>query len=333
MMFLFLNHHCPGSLSVQTWCSYSWTFIAQVLCAHMMFHFRLNVPGSFWAQTWCSLSRDQMEFVPSEHKHHVPLPEIECTCVRNEGSCAKKPGCSLYGTCFSVCSWWFQGLKYCKPPFTPKQSFSVFKQSFSTLTENLPLHPNFFFFLPLLKTSFYTQSFSIFTENLPWHPNSLFLSLLKNLSLYPIFFCLYWKPPFTPKQYFSIFTENLPWHPNYLFLSLLKTSLHTQTLFFYLYWKPPFTPMQSLLKTSLNSHPNNIFSIFPENLPLYPIFFCLLVYSACRFVQHSFIGVYCSMERRGRYKGKKWMGRAFSSALLQQCQNTSWWSNDQSWAT
>ena len=273
MMFLFLNHHCPGSV-----------------CIHDVPLQRLNVPGSFWAQTWCSLSRDQMEFVPSEHKHHVPLPEIECTCVRNEGSCAKKPGCSLYGTCFSVCSWWFQGLKYCKPPFTPKQSFSVFKQSFSTLTENLPLHPNFFFFLPLLKTSFYTQSF-------------------------------------------SIFTENLPWHPNYLFLSLLKTSLHTQTLFFYLYWKPPFTPMQSLLKTSLNSHPNNIFSIFPENLPLYPIFFCLLVYSACRFVQHSFIGVYCSMERRGRYKGEKWMGRAFSSALLQLCQNTSWWSNDQSWAT
>ena len=220
-------------------------------------------------------------------------------------------------------------------------------------TANLHLHLNNLFlflnnlFLPLLKTSLYTQtfffspywkppftqSFSSFTENLPWHPNNLFLSLLKNLSLYPIFFCLYWKPPFTPKQYFFIFTENLPWHPNYLFLSLLKTSLHTQTLFFYLYWKPPFTPMQSLLKTSLNSHPNNIFSIFPESLPLYPIFFCLLVYSACRFVQHSFIGVYCSMERRGRYKGKKWMGRAFSSALLQQCQNTSWWSNDQSWAT
>jgi len=169
-----LNHHCPGSLSVQTWCSYSWTTIAQVLCAHMMFHFRLNVPGSFWAQTWCSLSRDRMEFVPSEHKHHVPLPEIECTCVRNEGSCAKKPGCSLYGTCFSVCSWWFQGLKHCKPPFTPKQSFSVFKQSFSTLTENLPLHPcNLYwkpplihtqtiFFLSFLKTSLYTQSFSVF---------------------------------------------------------------------------------------------------------------------------------------------------------------------------
>ena len=225
---------------------------------------------------------------------------------------------------------------------------SFYTQSFSVFTENLPWHPNNLF-LSLLKTSLDTQtiffclywkppltpkqSFSVFTENLPWHPNNLFLSLLKNLSLYPIFFCLYWKPPFTPKQYFSIFTENLPWHPNYLFLSLLKTSLQTQTLFFYLYWKPPFTPMQSLLKTSLNSHPNNIFSIFPENLPLYPIFFCLLVYSACRFVQHSFIGVYCSMERRGRYKGKKWMGRAFSSALLQQCQNTSWWSNDQSWAT
>ena len=185
MMLHFQRLNVPGSFCEYTWCSISRDRMHLVLseCKHdvpfpeiewnlfslstnMMFPFqRSNGTCSLWAQTCCSLSRDWMNLFPlstnmfhfrdpmhlvlSECIHDVPLPEIECTCVRNMGSCTKKPGCSLYGTCFSVCSWRFQGLKYWKPPFTPKQS--VFKQSFSTLTENLPLHPNYLF-LSLLKT-------------------------------------------------------------------------------------------------------------------------------------------------------------------------------------
>ena len=212
MMFLFLNHHCPGSACThevplpETECT--WFFLS----INLMFHFqRSHALGSLWAQTWCSTSRDRMELFLSEHKHDVPFPdigwnlfllsanmlfhfrdpvhlvlseckhdvpfpEIECTCVRNVGSCAKKPGCSLNGICFDVCSWWFQGLKYWKPPFTPKQSFSVFKQSFSTLTENFPLHPNYLF-LSLLKSSFYTQTIFCLYRNTSLCTQTIFFYL------------------------------------------------------------------------------------------------------------------------------------------------------------
>ena len=73
----FLNHHCPGSLSVQTWCSYSWTTIAQVLsqCKHDVPIPEPPLPR-FCVHTWYSTS-DWMYLVLSEHKHDVPFPEIE----------------------------------------------------------------------------------------------------------------------------------------------------------------------------------------------------------------------------------------------------------------
>ena len=112
MMFLFLNHHCPGSLSVQTWCSYSWTTIAQVLsqCKHdvpipepplprfslsanMMF-LNHHCPGSLSVQTWCSYSWTTIARVLSQCKHDVPIPEpplpgfcVHTWCSTSETEC------------------------------------------------------------------------------------------------------------------------------------------------------------------------------------------------------------------------------------------------------
>ena len=235
---------------------------------------------------------------------------------------------TLYTQTIFFCLYW-------KPPFTPNNTVlsllktSLYTQTVSAFTENHPLHLTILFYLYWKPPFTPKQSFSAFTEKKPLHLNNIVLSLLKiSLHTQTIFFYLYWKPPFNPKLSFSIFTETRPLHPNYIFLSLLKTSLYTQTIF----------------TENLPSHPNNLFSIFPENLPLYPnnVFLSFNLFCG-RFVRHSFIGVSSGMERGGGQKhllytrgngwGGEWMGRAFTSAVHQQCQNTSWRSNEQSWST